>query len=682
MRKSRHTVLFPFLLMPLLFWDTGFSATITDDTPTIPVDGEQNSSAAQKNLDSPYGINSRSRLQPVYRHSPIVKQPRVTAAASPVMAAPMSMPTQQPLANFSLTPITYEPRGIVGFSSGTFSVGQADYIQPLYGTTNQLVYMDLTARYQISDPWSGSAAFGYRHLTPNGDDGLIWGVYSAFDYLHSKNTFNYDQVTLGSEVLTNDIDSRLNIYLPLGDTQHLRNTENIAAPLSGHSLSADQLFLDETAQKAVDTEFGYKVLPSSRYPLRAYAGYYYALAAPNAPAYNGVRMRLQQNLTPYLTINTSYQYDAENKSQWLAGIRVYFGNLSHTQNTLDGLKYLQNRLLDPIERQAMYLSTATHRETFTSPFEVYYVNPAAAIGGDGTYEHPFNTINQGIAAAQAGDVVYVYSGQYHNAIVGLTLPTNLSLIGSGAALTYNNVTFINAGTAPTFDNTITLTNNDHLAGFSLASATTLANGVNVDGSNDTVDHMTISGYNDGIYIGHGTNINVNNVVINNSTQNGIEIGAANNVTIDQFTISNTASSAIAHYQLTGILSNLTLTNGTVTGVTNSEGISLSDIKGLTMTGVNVSNTNANDGILLTGVQNATLNNVNASNNAARGIDIQNSEDMVSDNITLTNITTVGNGASGIYADINVGSVNVDLSSTNAHDNNNFCNVYIKGQCLG
>lgn len=56
-----------------------------------------------------------------------------------------------------------------------------------------------------------------------------------------------------------------------------------------------------------------------------------------------------------------------------------------------------------------------------------YVDDSAAPGGDGTIEHPFQKIQDGIDAANYGDTVIVLSGSYNEEVV---MKQNITLIGS------------------------------------------------------------------------------------------------------------------------------------------------------------------------------------------------------------------------------------------------------------
>jgi len=54
-------------------------------------------------------------------------------------------------------------------------------------------------------------------------------------------------------------------------------------------------------------------------------------------------------------------------------------------------------------------------EDFTilaSPLNTYYIDPAAASGGNGSFENPFQTIGEGLNVAQAGDSVILKDGTY------------------------------------------------------------------------------------------------------------------------------------------------------------------------------------------------------------------------------------------------------------------------------
>jgi hypothetical protein len=58
---------------------------------------------------------------------------------------------------------------------------------------------------------------------------------------------------------------------------------------------------------------------------------------------------------------------------------------------------------------------------------VVHVLAAAEAGGDGSIEHPFRTVTEGVSAARPGDTVAVGDGTYDELV---TLPSSITLVGA------------------------------------------------------------------------------------------------------------------------------------------------------------------------------------------------------------------------------------------------------------
>ncbi|MEO7921792.1 MAG: putative Ig domain-containing protein [Thermoanaerobaculia bacterium] len=93
---------------------------------------------------------------------------------------------------------------------------------------------------------------------------------------------------------------------------------------------------------------------------------------------------------------------------------------------------------------------------------VWYINPAAALSGDGRSNTPWNNTNL-IAGTTASDILFVYSGNTANLQTKITLLANQTLWGQGVALVVNTFTLVAAGAAPTITNSVGATPRDVVA---------------------------------------------------------------------------------------------------------------------------------------------------------------------------------------------------------------------------
>jgi hypothetical protein len=196
--------------------------------------------------------------------------------------------------------------------------------------------------------------------------------------------------------------------------------------------------------------------------------------------------------------------------------------------------------------------TKTATISFNGP-HIWYVNADAAAGGDGSSEHPFNSLADVSGASGpdvAGDIIYVAeaAGDYNG---NMTLLANQQLIGSGAALVVGGSTLIAAGSATTLTNTggdaITLNSGNTVSGFAIGNTS----GAGITGSN--VGTLTISHMSD---TGTGKIIDITGLAGNSAS-----------ITYDTATTTSSSSEAI---KLTGINGAFMATAGAISGVTGTD----------------------------------------------------------------------------------------------------------------
>jgi hypothetical protein len=259
--------------------------------------------------------------------------------------------------------------------------------------------------------------------------------------------------------------------------------------------------------------------------------------------------------------------------------------------------------------------------------KVWYVDDSAAAGGDGTSDSPFDLLADVSGAAgadQAGDIIYLFEGNYAG---GITLLDNQTLWGAGTALTVNGTTLAAAGTDPVISNAagsgVTVEQGNTLTGF------TVGNTTGFDIANTAAASV-------------GT-LNVSNVTLNGS--GGLfraDAGGTLNVQLDSATTSNAGATGI-------LLSNVDNSSFSVTGVTTindatTDGISVADSQNSTFT----------FGGLVT-----ILNDAASAN--GDGVDLQNNNAPPTDSTFNfsggVDITVNGNNAFGFRAQSS-GTVNI------------------------
>ena len=181
-----------------------------------------------------------------------------------------------------------------------------------------------------------------------------------------------------------------------------------------------------------------------------------------------------------------------------------------------------------------------------TPINILYVDDDAAMGGDGSFEFPFNTIQGAINHAQKGDVIRVWDGIYHEEVV---INKTVNLIGNGSMTTIidgDNATWIVEITSDYVD----------MSGFGIRNGSegivvyanysyiyenncsNLNHGIHVYKYNNTISHNTCSNNEvTGIFLDQsGNHVHHNTCSL---SRYGIYVrGSSNNTIADNICISN------------------------------------------------------------------------------------------------------------------------------------------------
>ncbi|ACV28014.1 beta strand repeat-containing protein [Kangiella koreensis] len=367
--------------------------------------------------------------------------------------------------------------------------------------------------------------------------------------------------------------------------------------------------------------------------------------------------------------------------------------------------------------------------------QIWFVDAAAAAGGDGSQALPFNDVTSlngadGVGDVdESGDIIYFAAGTYSD---GLELEADQKVIGSGVALTINGDDYVNAGVAPDFGGLFELASNNTIEGFnfnpgtgysisgnaasggvitnssaSLSGSAGIVNLQNHSGSfnwdanvsgGTSVSAIAIDGGNANytvsgdIGLTGGRAIDVQNVtggsitatgamtinsgsalnLINNSGNPGFEF-ADITVTNGSGTAINLVDNGAATYQFNGDV-NLGTTNGAGM-VANSGLISLADAASFN----NLFNTNGGPALDLTNVNIGTmsLDSIASSNSTSEGLNLTN----ITGSLELGNITVNDAAADAVL--LSGGTLALsNVTGSVVVDNPGLSAVKIEGATLG
>jgi hypothetical protein len=279
--------------------------------------------------------------------------------------------------------------------------------------------------------WQFDGGGGYRWCSEVLE--RIVGVNGFYDYRDTGKS-SFHQLGLGSELLGNRWDLRTNLYFPVGPQHHLlAQTSTPAVHFQGFNIVvASQTQLFEAAMRGFDLEVGRSVPVLEQFDPRAFLGFYHYDAEGGKPA-NGIRGRFTAKLTERLHVETQVQNDAVFRTTASAGVSWSFGGPSGWSR---GRRPLPERLGDFVVREPSVVVQKQQRTNDElaidpatgQPLVVKHALASAAAGGNGSFEHPYQTLGQLQAGSGPGQILFVQNGMYPG---GITLQPGQRLLGDG-----------------------------------------------------------------------------------------------------------------------------------------------------------------------------------------------------------------------------------------------------------
>jgi len=224
---------------------------------------------------------------------------------------------------------------------------KSDLFIPIWGQDNHQISLDVRvvqSNFDSLDSVEGNFGLSYRQLT----DEYIWGLYAFFD--RNKTVFDntFYQTTIGTELITNRYEFRINGYIPKNSKEEVvavspidPDTVEIIHDETAFSLSADTSTLYEKALWGVDAEIGTIIHPEdlgfaeSNWDMRLIAGWYH-FDASNVEEISGPKGRVEfRSHNPFNLQGWQFVLGAETRnddvrgseSSFLAQVRIPLGKL-------------------------------------------------------------------------------------------------------------------------------------------------------------------------------------------------------------------------------------------------------------------------------------------------------------------------------------------------------------------
>jgi hypothetical protein len=455
-------------------------------------------------------------------------------------------------------------RPAVRFGTDDRTLYIMDFLVPLYQGEKDILFFNPKFTPNDADGWETNLGIGYRHLLLK--DKLMLGANVFYDTRRTPWGTYWDQVGVGAEAMTEinkyaAFTGRFNYYIPLTDPivgGGGFGDGYIFKSLGIYSVSGGAI---EEAPEGFDAEVGYRIPFISDYvETWVYVGGYH-YKGKYVDDIDGWSARLEVIPTDFVRVGYEYREDRTNRGEHHGEVALEIpfsvGNLFAGKNPFEGFgrrlsgsRELKERLVEPVRRDVdivVVTEDAGAGGAFGGLAEpVVFVNETATAGdpiNDGTYEHPFATvqeamdaINDPVSPCFGITTVHVMNddpgaGTAGGGVVNLAA---MMIWGSGMPHpTFGAISNDFAG-YPTIDSTLFLNGNDDDAfGMYLAAGTGIENtadtlihnngflnnnfGIVITGGSPAIDSNTFSGIpGNGVLVNDGSPFISNNVFVGGS----------------------------------------------------------------------------------------------------------------------------------------------------------------------
>lgn len=618
-----------------------------------------------------------------------------------------------------------------------------DNLIPLAGTHDAMIFFDQKTVLTGSGPGNEeNIGVGIRSLLF--DESLILGGNFFYDTRYTENRVRFNQLGFGMEGLSKWADARANFYFPISDKKQVDTDSTYG--FGSRSLINYTAPIYEEPLVGLDYEIG-ALLPyvSDYLETRAFIGGYNYFP-DSGKGINGIKGRIELRPIRAFTLAIELKKDNYNPTECFVeafcSIPLDTMNVFRLKNPFtegkkyfgykEGMRPLRERMVDRIIRDIdITLKKVTGSTQATKVHDLTYVDNSYAGVSDGTLEHPYTTIANGVANVVGDKWVYVSKGNadYTENII---LTDDVTVWGSGYNGGFNGISApgnpVVDGGGPAAD-VFTLADGNTVMGLQIQNGLRGIYGQNISGT--TVDHNTITANaQEGILLDLGgatsgtytisnnttslnsgwagielyahTNANVN-IAINNNTSidnintgapwfldpeptntdsgRGIRVDSDDNAVVSGSISRNTASNNDMHGIIvtgseSGVINNFTISNNTANDNSSSIGIYVRPYNDCDFNVTLENNTLSGDHINLTSGASlpntaslyATVRNNTVSGDASRGIVLSGQGNGSTMTALLSNNTFSDNGTAGIYISAaQLSSVSASVSRNTSTD---------------
>ena len=418
-----------------------------------------------------------------------------------------------------------------GKISNDRSIGEGSVFIPVWQNDTSMLFTDIRGKFDNRDSEEMNLGLGYRQQINNN---WILGGYAFYDRRNSGNDNTFHQATIGVEAMTEDLEFRVNGYIPESTEEEIGSGTSTAAINGGNFQIQNYSAPKERALPGVDVEVGKGFYLPDNWEVWAYAGGYHF----DASGYEDVtgprgRVEISKNFDNGMRFTAGLESQTDDvrggQTFGIARLRVPFSAFGGGDKTPSrSLSKLDQRMTTRIIRDVDIVSAERQGQlesTETATFEL----------GSGTKVSSFTTLDStsdldvDVAAAGANSLVVLDgSNGIINTPEAVMGQTGQTIIGGGASIT---VTGANGTTA-----NVTLPGSRPTVNSTIVGFTHPAFFPGTDGTDGTVQNMIITGNELGIAFNSRDRATIRDLIIRDTGDDSIRIVNADDVTIENVSV--------------------------------------------------------------------------------------------------------------------------------------------------
>ncbi|AMV17277.1 right-handed parallel beta-helix repeat-containing protein [Planctomyces sp. SH-PL14] len=506
----------------------------------------------------------------------------------------------------------------------------------------------------------GNLGLGYRYLD---NPAHAWYGASFWYDIDNSTGYHFQDVGISLEAMVERWEFRGNFYAPVGPETKDLGSFNSNARFAGTQLLFDSTRYTGTAMRGFDIEAGYSLpvdLRGVNDQLRGFLGYYY-FTGKNVDDINGVKARVELELSSTVTTNLQFTHDNTFGTNLMVGaqLNLPFGKSNPAsqwrEDAPNPFRYVERNYNVIVDRTVDFESGVVARDANGNAFVVGQIDSTVGAGGTGAVNDPFGSVAEAQANLTGVNLLFVRSGSVLNEQI--TLANGQQLIGEGAGASiavqgYGTLALPTLGPGGGGAGTPII---QGVAG----PAVTLGSGSRIAG-------FTINNITGDAIVGSGINgASVQNVSFNNISGNGIALtNATGNIDLSGLSFDTIGGNGLL---ISGGSANITA-SATFQDVTG-DGIVVQNTTGgsVTLTDVNVTNAGGRGLFLSNLLGNFFSNNLGIDGTGGNGIEIVGGTGTMEFNGDTTVADPTGSGFVLNASDANVSVNNLTVTSSSASD---------------